>query len=539
VTASSAKNCGTPIVGRRSDEMSRAVAALQALPRCSVTGCVRRIIKSSDRSKRNNLFEIVVGEADWHALTQAEKDLLQKTYDLSLQARQYAWYQSSEASQTACPNGCKVCEFHGVSPSDFSMKLRFILGDVTIRHMQATCPACSAPWVVEVATDATDSNVVDIGDVSWQYSAEIADHDWKRMWVPLVVVKKGQREQYALNGNVRGRHVMVPSIAKQSFGRELWSLTGHQDFISRTAFSPDGKALASASSDGTVRLWNMATGDSARNPLPGEDDIATGLSFSPDGQYLMVTWLNRLVVWSISNGKKSVDRQIYSNRRWHSAATDRAWKLLALAWGDEVSLTDMASGRSLFTFRGHESEIVAVAISPDGRLLASGDVGGRVIVWNSRERRLVHDLSEHREMVYGLAFDHTGQFLASASNDQSTNIWDTNSGHVNAHLHGHVNNVHDVIFSHDRTTLLTAGDDGCICVWPLKPQVANSELVVSSMPIPPSSPVTRLNSLFVAGKILQHGDYKSGLSIDHTGSRIAYAAEDRRIKIWSVRGDPS
>jgi WD40 repeat protein len=190
--------------------------------------------------------------------------------------------------------------------------------------------------------------------------------------------------------------------------------------IQGAAFSPDGRLVALGGEDGSVRLWDPASGKEVRR-LPDHAGRAYAVTFTPDGKGV------------VSAGRDAVLR-----------------------------LSDVATGKEVRRFEGHEHGLVRVAVSADGRLLLSGDDGGGVSLWGVETGKRLQQLPGHDGMVQSLAFAPDGK--TAVSGGDRIRWWDLETGKEIRHSEA-VGDVSGLAFAPDGRQLLSCHMNGTLRWW--------------------------------------------------------------------------
>jgi WD40 repeat protein len=257
---------------------------------------------------------------------------------------------------------------------------------------------------------------------------------------------------------------------------------GHSAAVYDLAYSPDGRHLATASWDGTVRIWDITTGQTI-HILPGHTERAESVAYSPDGRFVYSRSGNNVVRrWDAVSGRP-LHTATPGGAAWSLAVNPVDGRVVVGCTDGTVRLLEPETLGELRVLTGHRYSVRAVAFSPDGRRLASGDGDfgrgdtGEVRVWDCDSGALVHTFAGHTEAVMRVAFGAGGQRLASASFDNTVKLWDLATGQETLTLHGHTEAVRCVAFSPDGLRLASGGADRVIRLWDATPWPESKQLI--------------------------------------------------------------
>ncbi len=265
----------------------------------------------------------------------------------------------------------------------------------------------------------------------------------------------------------------LPDPAPPAFA-PAQTLKVFQGYVNSVAINPQGNQLAVGSSDGSISLWQLPSGQREgwlrRNGVP-----VMGITFMRNGQQLASFDRSRLQVWSVADGR--LLQELDEPKGVVTAMTSNANGRF-LAVGDangEVYLWDVQRGLGTPRFRQQFPElgkIDALAVSPDGTLLAVASQSQDVIeLWDIPSRSRKYSLTRHafRHGIWSLAFRPDGQVLACGGGDGNISLWNVRNGAWLKTLKA-PGIVYSLVFSPDNALLFsgtgtTTPDSAVITVW--------------------------------------------------------------------------
>ncbi|HEY3353698.1 MAG TPA: protein kinase [Polyangia bacterium] len=282
-------------------------------------------------------------------------------------------------------------------------------------------------------------------------------------------------------------------------------LSGHQGMLWKLAFSPDGRRLASASADGTARVWDLGA-DTAR-VLTGHTSEVDCVRFSADGRRLFTGSDDRSVrVWDLATGTS----RAFAG---HGGSVVQAiplgdGRLVTGAYDRTIRLWDLQTGRDrVLASLGDAGELNDVAVAPDGRTFAAAGRDWSLHLVDAATGA-ARALTGHGDIVRSVAFSPDGRTVATASHDRTVRLWDVATGMARV-LAGHEGRVYQAVFSPDGTRLATASEDETVRLWDLS---GGGE-----------------------SRVLRgHEGLVSTVAFSPDGAYLASAGFDKRIRLWRV-----
>lgn len=363
----------------------------------------------------------------------------------------------------------------------------------------------------------------DMRGIEWRYLWRLAHNERRRFeghrrTVEAVAVAPDGRlaASASLDGTTR-----VWSLAE---GQILATLTGPRVPVHAVAFAPDGKALFTGSADGVVRQWDVsglrtefAILDKESAAFPGHKGAVRALVFARNGQLASAGDDHAVILWDVAQATKKATLTGQHEGPVYALAFSPDGTALASAGQDStVVLWDVAAGKKRDAIKTAYHTIAALAFDPAGKTLATGgseqslgsDVG-LVRFWDPATGKETRTPLPHGLGVFGLAYHPDGKALASAGKDLQIRLWDVASGSERATWVGSLGWVRSLTFSADGATLVSGGYDSTVRAWdtdqPSGPQVLDG-----------------------------HQDAVLALALGENDTLLASGSRDGRVHLWDV-----
>jgi WD40 repeat protein/DNA-binding SARP family transcriptional activator len=327
-----------------------------------------------------------------------------------------------------------------------------------------------------------------------------------------------------------GRHIMTGGAdtsavriwdVSVSGGAEWANVPTDPASVGPVAFTPDGRHVVSSGPNGVVTVWDATDGSQTLriDAHSGPDTYVETLDVSPDGALVAggvsifpadATTETAEVLYTSTAWDTATGRERFTLRH-DSFVTDVAW----IPGNEHLAVSDASglvtivdrSGDQVTVLREPRHGVNAIALSPDGRLLAAVRYGEPYIgIWDWRQGEIVHIVETYAESV---AFDPNGTRLVSTHPGGRAEVWDVDSGELVRTFHGQRGRVMEADFAPDGALVATAGNDGTVRLW---------------------DPESGIERLTLTGR----QTIFDTVAFSPDGTKLAAGGEDGVVQVWAL-----
>ncbi|MBY5871905.1 TIR domain-containing protein [Rhizobium ruizarguesonis] len=251
-------------------------------------------------------------------------------------------------------------------------------------------------------------------------------------------------------------------------GAELHVLTGHLATVRNVEFSPDGKTVLTASDDGTARIWDAATGAELKR-LIGHTAGVWRAHFSQDGKRIATAgWDRQARIWDAATGETLYTLAGHTSYLVDAVFSPDGKELATIANDKLARLWNAETGAEIATLTGHEGTISFVTFSPDGTKVLTGGLDSSAHLWNAATGEAIRAFGGGNFNLYDVksaSFSQNGLYIVAATEYKNARIWEVSTGKTQRILSGHTNWVTKVAYSPDGKLIATGSQDGTVRIW--------------------------------------------------------------------------
>jgi WD40 repeat protein/energy-coupling factor transporter ATP-binding protein EcfA2 len=335
--------------------------------------------------------------------------------------------------------------------------------------------------------------------------------------------------------------------------RELWTVEArHRGGLSAATYSPDGRWFATASFDGTARVWDAATG-AAASPTLAHGGRVTGVHFSPDGARLVTTGVDeRAQLWDWRSGVPGAALRHRERVLTAEPSPDGRW-IVTASQDDTAQVWDAATGQPVGRPLQHAGDVTTATFSPVAAEVVTASDDGTVQIWSAATGQPRAQPMRHERAVLLARWSAAGDRILTVDDRATVRVWSAATGEGMTVIEKGESLIRDARFSPDGAQVLTASNDGHAELWdaasgkPIGPVMPHRDLVVTAA-FSPDGAVLATGSYDGMARLwdaatgapltppLEHGGPVESVELSPDGAFLLTASGDGAARIWPVVG---
>ena len=227
-------------------------------------------------------------------------------------------------------------------------------------------------------------------------------------------------------------------VLRQSMTSSMAILGSHDASIKTVDISSDGHFVLSASADGTIKIWNIHTGNCKQtlqhNTL--QDVYVRCAKFSKDDKYVVSALSNNsIMIWDVNSGCCLDTLRGHSNQVWYAVFNAEGNQIASASVDRTIKIWDVDKDSCFATLIGHKMQVNSVEYNPvDQTRLVSASMDNTIKLWDLNTDSCLRTMIGHTGYVNYAVFSPDGKHIASASSDSTIRIWDSNTGMIDKYL---------------------------------------------------------------------------------------------------------
>ncbi len=323
-------------------------------------------------------------------------------------------------------------------------------------------------------------------------------------------------------------------------GKKLAEMKGSQDAVKAVAISPTGNLFATASADNLIRFWDNS--GKMLNQSGIINDVSD-IDFSTDGNSLVINSLNTIVLLN----KAGVKLQSFLG---HAALVSYVHFLkdgkTIISASENIAVLWKVTPFQVFT---HPNAVQTVSISPDNKLIVTGNKDNKIRFWD-QAGNLLREYNEHTGKIYSVVFSPDGKYLLSGSADNTARLFDL-EGNTKCVLKDQTDIIYLVAISPNGKYLLTGSNDNSVFLYNFDGTMVKSIMLNSPVFSVAFSPNSQMILVACSDNISHlydlkgnevstfygHTDEVNSVAFSPDGTRVLTASVDRTARIWDLNGN--